>query len=66
MSGSENSTPISLDPTQLLQLVLDTIPQKVFWKDLNLVYLGCNRLFAKDAGLSSPEEIAGRTDFDLP
>lgn len=55
-----------LEPTQLLQLVLDTIPQKVFWKDLDCVYLGCNRLFAKDAGLSSPDEIVGKTDFDLP
>ncbi len=60
---SENNI---LEPAQLLQLVLDTIPQKVFWKDLNSVYLGCNRLFAKDAGLKSPEDIVGQTDFDLP
>ena len=50
---------------QLLQLVFDTLPQRVFWKDQNLRYLGCNKLFAQDAGLSFPEEIVGKNDFDL-
>ncbi|HOW19379.1 MAG TPA: PAS domain-containing protein, partial [Phycisphaerae bacterium] len=49
----------------MLQLVMNTIPARVFWKDRNSVYLGCNVLFARDAGLSTPEEIIGRTDFDL-
>ncbi len=51
---------------RLLQLVMDNIPQAVFWKDRNLVYLGCNRAFAEDAGLASPEEIIGKTDYDMP
>ena len=51
---------------QLLQLVLDTIPQKVFWKDQNSNYLGCNRMFAEVAGLASPADIVGKTDYDLP
>lgn len=60
------TTPVFADPAELLQKVLDTIPQKVFWKDRDLVYLGCNQLFANDAGLASPQEIIGLTDFDLP
>ena len=50
----------------MLQLVMNTIPARVFWKDRNSVYLGCNVLFARDAGLSTPEEIieAVRRDFD--
>lgn len=52
--------------TQMLKLVLDHIPARVFWKDTNSVYLGCNYLFAANAGLTSPEEIVGKTDFDLP
>ncbi len=52
--------------TQFLQLVLDNIPQGVFWKDCNLNYLGCNRYFAKLAGLETPEAIVGKTDADLP
>jgi two-component system sensor histidine kinase/response regulator len=50
---------------QMLQLVLDTIPQRVFWKDRNFSYLGCNKPFAKDAGLTEPGEIVGRDDFEL-
>lgn len=50
---------------QMLRMVLDNIPQKVFWKDKNLRYLGCNRLFAEDALISSPLEIIGRNDSDL-
>jgi PAS domain S-box-containing protein len=50
---------------QLLQTVLDTIPLGVFWKDSKLRYLGCNRIAARDAGLSRPEDIIGKNDFDL-
>jgi PAS domain S-box-containing protein len=50
---------------KVLQLVLDTIPARVFWKDLDLNYLGCNQLAAEDAGLTSPAEIIGKNDFLL-
>ncbi len=50
---------------QMLQIVLDTIPVRVFWKDRNSVYLGCNKLFASDSSLSSPKEIVGKNDFEL-
>jgi PAS domain S-box-containing protein len=51
---------------QLLQIVMDTIPQYIFWKDDNSVYLGCNSQFAQLAGLETPDEICGKTDYDLP
>ena len=51
---------------QLLPLIMNNIPQAVFWKDHDLVYLGCNQAFADDAGFSSPKEIVGKTDFDMP
>lgn len=50
---------------QKLQLILDSIPQRVFWKDRNLAYLGCNRNFASDAGLGSADEIRGKKDTEL-
>ena len=53
------------DSQQLLQLVMDSIPQRIFWKDQNSVYLGCNRNFAEAAGVGSPENIVGKTDYDL-
>ncbi|WGV23225.1 PAS domain S-box protein [Halotia branconii] len=51
---------------QLLQLVIDNIPQLIFWKDLDSVYLGCNRKFAQVTGVDSPENIVGLRDYDLP
>ena len=51
---------------QRLQLVMDTLPESIFWKDQDLVYLGCNQNFVQDAGLNSPHDIVGKTDFDLP
>jgi len=53
------------DLNQMLHTVLDTIPVRIFWKDRNLRYLGCNRLFARDAGKSSPAELEGKDDFDM-
>ncbi|OEU75736.1 MAG: hypothetical protein BA869_04725 [Desulfuromonadales bacterium C00003107] len=50
---------------QMLQLVLDYIPQHVFWKDRDSVYLGCNRNFARAAGVEAPQKLVGKTDYDL-
>ncbi len=50
---------------QMLQLVLDTIPSTVFWKDRDSVYLGCNRVFAKDAGLTNTADVVHKTDLDF-
>jgi PAS domain S-box-containing protein len=49
----------------MLQSILDTIPQRVFWKDRNMLFLGCNSAFAIDAGLKDPTEIIGKNDYDL-
>jgi len=50
---------------QMLQQVLNTVPVRVFWKDLELRYLGCNEPFARDAGFSNPADLIGKTDFDM-
>lgn len=51
---------------QMLQLVLDNIPQRVYWKDTNLNFLGCNKSFTDDIGLSVPCDIAGMNDLQMP
>ncbi len=53
------------ESNRMFRLVLDTIPARVFWKDRNSNYLGCNRRFAQDAGLESPEEIVGLDDYQF-
>jgi PAS domain S-box-containing protein len=52
--------------SNMLQLIMNNIPQAIFWKDCNSRYLGCNKVFAEDAGFQSPENIVGKTDYDLP
>ncbi|MDA3812287.1 MAG: PocR ligand-binding domain-containing protein [Spirochaetaceae bacterium] len=49
-----------------LNLVLNTVPQSIFWKDLDGRFLGCNKVFATAAGLDDPEMVIGKTDFDMP
>ncbi len=50
---------------QLLQLVLDNIPQRVFWKGTDLRFMGCNAHFAEDAGLEGPGQVAGMDDYQM-
>lgn len=47
---------------QVLRYVLDTLPMRVFWKDVDLKYIDCNLNFALDAGFNSPDEIIGKDD----
>ncbi len=49
----------------MLRLILDTIPVRVFWKDLEGRYQGCNRPFANDAGLGATEALLGKTDYEM-
>jgi len=49
----------------VLNGVLNSMPVRVFWKDRNLVYLGCNPAFARDAGFEQPEDIIGKDDHAL-
>ncbi len=53
-----------LESKNMLRLVLDTIPVRVFWKDRNSIYLGCNKNFANDYKFEDPEQIIGRSDYD--
>ena len=49
----------------MLQLIIESIPVRVFWKDSDLRYLGCNTLLARDAGFDHPEQLLGKDDFAM-
>ncbi|MBF2027550.1 MAG: PAS domain-containing protein [Oscillatoriales cyanobacterium C42_A2020_001] len=51
---------------QMFQLVIDTFPQRIFWKNRFSQYLGCNKQFAQDVSLQFTHNIVGRDDFALP
>ncbi|WP_347986623.1 EAL domain-containing protein [Methylomonas sp. AM2-LC] len=48
----------------LLRCIIDAVPDLIFIKDLNSVYLGCNKAFEKYTGHLEAEQI-GKTDFDF-
>lgn len=50
---------------RMIETIINAIPARVFWKDSNLRYLGCNQAFADDASLASPADIIGKDDFQL-
>ncbi|MCK6546446.1 PAS domain S-box protein [Myxococcota bacterium] len=50
---------------QLLHQIIESLPTRVFWKDRDLRYLGCNSAFARDAGMTGPRELVGKIDQDL-
>ena len=54
-----------IESRNLLQTIIDTTPVRVFWKDRDLRYLGCNPAFAKDAGKSSVSDLLGQDDYAL-
>lgn len=62
----ERQTELHLKSNFMLQSVLDTIPVRVYWKDLHGRYLGCNRLFARDAGLDDPARLQGLSAAEMP
>ena len=55
-----------LESRRMLRSVLDTIQVRVFWKDLNRQYMGCNQYFAGDAGKENPSALIGLSDAMLP
>lgn len=51
---------------QFLELVLNTIPLSIFWKDSRSIYQGCNWRWAIMAGLDKPDDVIGMSDDQLP
>lgn len=46
--------------------LINQLPAGIFWKNTASEFLGCNQQFANFAGLRSPDDIIGKTDFDMP
>gem|GEM_PF-1163371 len=54
-----------LESKQIIEGIINTIPARVFWKDKNLVYMGCNTAFAADAGFTDTKDMIGKDDFQF-
>ncbi|MBN1348475.1 PAS domain S-box protein [candidate division KSB1 bacterium] len=49
----------------LLKTLFDTIPAAIYVKDTEGRFLMANNEVARRTGMSTPEEVVGKTDFDL-
>ncbi|MFH1862277.1 MAG: PAS domain S-box protein, partial [bacterium] len=49
----------------IIEGIINAIPMRVFWKDKNLVYLGCNAAFAHDAGFTDSKDVIGKDDYQM-
>jgi two-component system, cell cycle sensor histidine kinase and response regulator CckA len=50
---------------QIIEGILNAMPVRVFWKDKNLVFCGCNAAFARDAGFTDPQDLIGKSDYQM-
>ncbi len=50
---------------EVLRKVLDNIPIRVYWKDIDSKFLGCNRAYLKAYNYQSETDVIGKTDFDI-
>jgi len=49
---------------QKYRTLVENLPQRVFLKDRNLIYVSCNENYARDLGIS-PELLPGKSDYDF-
>lgn len=54
-----------IEAEQLLRIVLDNIPMRVFWKDINSKFLGGNQRVLEDLELTSIDDLVGKSDYDF-
>lgn len=65
LGESERSHEAIRENRALLAAILDAVPQAIFLKNADSVYLGCNEKFAEVAGLSRSEDVLGKSDYEL-
>jgi two-component system, cell cycle sensor histidine kinase and response regulator CckA len=50
---------------RLVEGLLNAIPAGVFWKNRDLLFVGCNKTFARDAGYEDPKDLIGKSDYQM-
>jgi PAS domain S-box-containing protein len=50
---------------QLLQAILDNIPDRIYFKDTECRFVQCNQAVARRVGVENTKQVIGKTDFDF-
>lgn len=53
------------DPGCQLQALMKETPDHIYFKDLASRFVRANRAMAKSFGVADPEDLVGKTDFDV-
>jgi PAS domain S-box-containing protein len=53
------------DAHRQLQALLDNIPDRIYFKDLQSRFVKLNQTLVKRLGVANPEQVIGKTDFDF-
>jgi len=64
LQSNESKTAIQRT-REMLELVINNIPQFIYWKDKKLNYIGCNTRFAQSNGFNRASLIIGESTEDL-
>ncbi|MBT1704948.1 PAS domain-containing protein [Chryseosolibacter indicus] len=54
-----------MESQDTLQAIVDNLPRAIYWKDKELRYVGCNKVFAALAGVKSYRDVIGKTDYEM-
>ena len=69
MSDSPSSLPSSPPEgsvdSALLRVLMETLPDRIYFKDLQSRFVWVNHAYATWHGFESPAQVIGKTDFDL-
>jgi PAS domain S-box-containing protein len=65
LRGELSGTDALAASQQMLQILMDSMANAVFWKDVDSCYLGCNKVFSSFAGVD-PDVLLGKSDRDMP
>jgi PAS domain-containing protein len=65
-SPTEAATPpVESVDTAILRLLMENLPDRIYFKDLNSRFVRVNRAHAMWLGVQSPDDVIGKTDFDF-
>jgi signal transduction histidine kinase len=67
MAKEQNSINVDFDfqSKEIFKQIISKVPVHIYWKDVNAILRGCNEQQAKTLNFNSPNEVIGKTNYDM-